>query len=266
MGLVTLTCQHRGRRPSARRDRWPAGTVRPGRSGHLGPARLRADLPQPVSRKETRHHPAPAHHRTGLRRPIRQLTPERLITNAWPARPSAGTLGSTSAINSDKTGTLTLNQMTAVQMAIAGARFALGRCPPVRRWQQACLVEVLGVEADRADHVLAPGFVIPAEQVGVHPSRHESVTVQRRGRGACRAGEHEPAEDGAMPRARRFRRCMVFLSSPLRCVPQSGGLALGHASSLRASCDNLRGPPARGSGRLGLMAGPAAPPPGSAGR
>ena len=31
-GLVTLTCQHRGRRPSARQDRWPAGTVRPGRS------------------------------------------------------------------------------------------------------------------------------------------------------------------------------------------------------------------------------------------
>src|SRR5262249_56074733 len=42
---------------------------------------------------------------------------------------STETLGSTSAINSDKTGTLTLNQMTAVELVLAGRRYPISGSP-----------------------------------------------------------------------------------------------------------------------------------------
>ena len=47
------------------------------------------------------------------------------LSRTGEALASTGTPGSAPAINWDKTGTLTLNRMTVVQMAIAGARFAI---------------------------------------------------------------------------------------------------------------------------------------------
>jgi P-type Ca2+ transporter type 2C len=66
---------------------------------------------------------------------------------------SSQTLGSTSAINSDKTGTLTLNQMTAVQMTAAGRRFAIDG----KGYSTAGRITRTGGEADIAlDEFLVP--------------------------------------------------------------------------------------------------------------
>ena len=66
---------------------------------------------------------------------------------------STETLGSTSAINSDKTGTLTLNQMTAVQMTIAGRRYAIEG----QGYSTAGRINRVGGQADTAlDEFLVP--------------------------------------------------------------------------------------------------------------
>ena len=66
---------------------------------------------------------------------------------------STQTLGSTSAINSDKTGTLTLNQMTAVQMTTAGRRYAVDG----KGYSTAGRITRVGGQADIAlDEFLVP--------------------------------------------------------------------------------------------------------------
>ena len=81
---------------------------------------------------------------------------------------STETLGSTAAINSDKTGTLTLNQMTAVQMAVVGRRYAIegsgysaeGQITHVGGQREIPLDEFLLPMVLASDAVLADGELI----------------------------------------------------------------------------------------------------------
>jgi P-type Ca2+ transporter type 2C len=66
------------------------------------------------------------------------------------------TLGSTSAINSDKTGTLTLNQMTAVELTIAGRRYSISGSGYSTEGQ----IKRVGGESDvPLDQFLLPGLL-----------------------------------------------------------------------------------------------------------
>jgi P-type Ca2+ transporter type 2C len=81
---------------------------------------------------------------------------------------STETLGAVSAINTDKTGTLTLNQMTAVQMTVGGHRYAVegkgysthGRINRVAGQAQVPLDQVLTPMVLASDAVLSDGELI----------------------------------------------------------------------------------------------------------
>jgi P-type Ca2+ transporter type 2C len=184
---------------------------------------------------------------------------------------STETLGAVSAINTDKTGTLTLNQMTAVQMTVGGHRYAVegkgysthGRINRVAGQAQVPLDQVLTPMVLASDAVLSDGELIgdPTEGALVALAAKGGIDAVSTRREYPRIAElpfdatyklmatfHEMTDDSG----KRVIRCFVK-GAPDRLLaragavldPQAGPVPLDDARRERY---RARQPPLRGRG------------------
>lgn len=179
---------------------------------------------------------------------------------------STETLGAVSAINTDKTGTLTLNQMTAVQMTVAGYRYAVegkgysthGRINRVAGQAQVPLDHVLTPMVLASDAVLSDGELIgdPTEGALVALAAKGGIDAVSTRREYPRIAElpfdatyklmatfHEMTDESG----KRVIRCFVK-GAPDRLLaraaavldPQAGPVPLDDARRERYKADNRR--------------------------